>query len=53
MTVYVAAYDVEAEPERSIPAAEAVAAIHRKHDLPATFFIVARLLEIAGNEYRR
>ncbi len=53
MTVYVAAYDLEAEPRRSIPAAEAVAAIHRKHELPATFFVVARLLELAGDEYRR
>ena len=53
MVVYVAAYDLEAEPGRSIPAAEAIASIHRKHDLPATFFVVARLLELAGDEYVR
>jgi peptidoglycan/xylan/chitin deacetylase (PgdA/CDA1 family) len=53
MTVFVSAYDLEAEPKRSLPAAEAVARVHRKHELPATFFIVARLLEIAGREYRR
>ena len=45
MTAYVAAYDLEREPEDSIPAAEAVTAVHRKHNVPATFFIVARLLE--------
>lgn len=53
MTVFVSAYDLEAEPKRSLAAAAAVAAVHRKHDVPATFFVVAQLLEQAGPEYRR
>lgn len=50
--LYVAAYDLEAEPEVSIPAAKAVAAVHRRLQAPATFFIVTRLLEAARSEYR-
>ncbi len=53
MTVYVAAYDLERDPEESIPAAQAVTAVHRRHQVPATFFIVARLLEQEPDEYRR
>jgi signal transduction histidine kinase len=50
--LYVAAYDVEADPEVSATATRAVAAVHRRHQAPATFFIVTRLLETAGNEFR-
>ncbi len=50
--LYVAAYDVEADPEVSVPATRAVAAVHRRHEAPATFFIVTRLLEAAGQEFR-
>jgi peptidoglycan/xylan/chitin deacetylase (PgdA/CDA1 family) len=53
VTVFVSAYDLEAEPSRSLPAAAAVAEVHRKHDVPATFFVVARLLEQFPAEYRR
>ena len=51
--LYVAAYDLEAPPEASLPAARALAEVHRRHNAPATFFIVTRLLEAAGDEYRR
>ena len=50
--LYVAAYDVEADPEVSVPATRAVAAVHRRHRAPATFFIVTRLLETAKEEFR-
>jgi signal transduction histidine kinase len=50
--LYVAAYDVEADPEVSVPATRAVAAVHRRHQAPATFFIVTRLLETAADEFR-
>ncbi len=51
-SLYVAAYDLEADPEMSLPAARALAAVHRRLQAPATFFIVTRLLEAAGAEYR-
>jgi signal transduction histidine kinase len=51
--LYVAGYDLEAEPEVSLPAVRALAEVHRRHNAPATFFIVTRLLEAAGDEYRR
>lgn len=51
-SLYVSAYDVEADPEVSVPATRAVAAVHRRHQAPATFFIVTRLLEAAGKEFR-
>jgi len=50
--LYVAAYDVEADVSVSVPAARAVAAVHRRLDAPATFFIVTRLLEEAADEFR-
>ncbi len=50
--LYVAAYDLEADPEVSLPAARALAVVHRRQNAPATFFIVTRLLEAAGAEYR-
>ena len=51
-SMYVAAYDVEADPEVSVPAVRAVAAVHRRHGAPATFFIVTRLLEAAGDDLK-
>jgi len=51
--LYVAGYDLEAEPEVSLPAVRALAEVHRRHDAPATFFVVTRLLEAAGDEYRQ
>ena len=51
MTRYIAAYDVE-NPEHALEATTRLAALHRKYDAPATFFIVGRLLERDGAEYR-
>ncbi len=50
--MYVAAYDVESDPAVSVPATRAVAAAHRRHHAPATFFIVTRLLEQAPDQFR-
>lgn len=51
MTTFLAAYDLESL-EVGLTAAEAVAAVHRRHDKPATFFVVGRLLEQDGPRYR-
>jgi peptidoglycan/xylan/chitin deacetylase (PgdA/CDA1 family) len=51
MTRYLAAYDTE-HPELEIPAVTRLAALHRQYDLPATFFIVGKLLEKDGPKYR-
>jgi peptidoglycan/xylan/chitin deacetylase (PgdA/CDA1 family) len=50
--LHVAAYDLEADPAVSVPAARALADVHRRHCAPATFFIVTQLLEAAGPDYR-
>jgi len=50
--LYVAGYDVGAEPEDALPGVRALAEVHRRHGAPATFFLTARVLEIAGREFR-
>lgn len=48
MTVYLAAYDTEWGPDGFSPEeVEVIADIHRRHNAPATFFIVGKLLEIS------
>jgi len=46
MTAYLAAYDTEWGPDGFSPEdIEAIGDIHRRHNAPATFFIVGKLLE--------
>ena len=54
MTFFVSAYDTEfiRDPNHSLKAVETITEIHRGHDAPATFFIVGRLLEKAGERFR-
>ncbi|MEI6501279.1 MAG: polysaccharide deacetylase family protein, partial [Armatimonadota bacterium] len=52
MTRYLAAYDTE-NLEQCLPAVEQLVALHRKHEVPATFFIVGKLLEQDGPAYRK
>ncbi len=52
MTRYIAAYDTE-NIELCLPAVERLVALHRRLEVPATFFIVGRLLEAHGPAYRR
>ena len=49
-TVYIAAYDLENE-ELSPVALEAIAGVHARHNVPATFFVVGRLLEVNPGKY--
>jgi len=51
MTTFLAAYDLESL-ELGLRAAEAVAAVHRRHNQPATFFVLGLLLERDGPRYR-
>ena len=51
MTKYIAAYDVE-NIEHAVAAVEKLVELHRAYDVPATFFIVGRLLEQDGPRYR-
>lgn len=59
MTRYIAAYDTEhaARPNDSTAscaaACESIVAMHRKHRMPATFFIVGKALEASPDAYRR
>jgi peptidoglycan/xylan/chitin deacetylase (PgdA/CDA1 family) len=50
MSTYIAAYDTESSD--CLLAVRKIVEIHRKYRMPATFFILARLLERQGNEYR-
>ncbi len=50
MTHYVFHYDLESE--RCVQAAPVLAEIHRRHETPATFFIVGRILERFGDELK-
>jgi peptidoglycan/xylan/chitin deacetylase (PgdA/CDA1 family) len=50
MTLYIAAYD--AEQPACLPACRKIAAIHRRLRMPATFFVVGRLLEQQPKEFR-
>ncbi len=49
MTLYIAAYDVESP--ACLPACRKIVDVHRRHDLPATFFLVGRVLEADPEEY--
>lgn len=51
MTTYIAAYDTEAD--ECLAGVRRIVEVHEKYDMPATFFIVARLLDRYGEEYRR
>ena len=51
MTAIVAAYDTE-KPAACLSACRKIAAVHRRMGIPATFFIVGKLLESEGQEYR-
>jgi peptidoglycan/xylan/chitin deacetylase (PgdA/CDA1 family) len=50
MTLYVAAYDTEA-PD-CLTACRGIVEVHRRHDMPATFFITGKVLEADRDEYR-
>ncbi|MEM2129462.1 MAG: polysaccharide deacetylase family protein [Candidatus Bathyarchaeia archaeon] len=50
MTVFVPAYDVEAP--KCLPACRKIVEVHRRFDVPATFFIVGKMLEANPSEYR-
>ncbi|PJB62216.1 MAG: hypothetical protein CO095_19025, partial [Armatimonadetes bacterium CG_4_9_14_3_um_filter_58_7] len=52
-TVFCIGYDTEcvADLSVSLKAVEVVAAVHRKHGAPATFFFVGQLLEAQGERY--
>ncbi|MBP8952211.1 MAG: polysaccharide deacetylase family protein [Armatimonadetes bacterium] len=51
MTRYIAAYDTEAI-DHELDAVPVLVALHRKYEIPATFFVVGRLLERDGPKYR-
>ena len=50
MTTYLAAYDVEGE--GCLDALRTIIPIHERFGVPATLFVVARLLDEQGDEYR-
>ncbi len=50
MTLYVAAYDTES-PD-CLAACRRIVAVHRRHGMPATFFITGKALEANPQEYR-
>jgi hypothetical protein len=51
MTRYIAAYDTET-PKHCLAACRRIVEVHEEFAFPATFFMVGRLLEHEGNEYR-
>ena len=51
MTVFAPAYDTERAGD-CLKACETIVRVHRDRGVPATFFIVGRLLEEAGDAYR-
>ena len=51
MTRYIAAYDTESP--RCLAACRTIVEMHRKHAMPATFFITGKTLEADPEEYRR
>lgn len=61
MTCYMAAYDTEMSsvrrPRSDVPscleACRRIVEVHRRHGMPATFFIVGRVLEETPEEFRR
>ncbi|KPK61874.1 MAG: hypothetical protein AMK73_07470 [Planctomycetes bacterium SM23_32] len=50
MTLYIAAYDVESG--ECLKACRRIAAVHRRLEMPATFFVLGTLLESDGAAYR-
>ncbi len=50
MTMLIAAYDTEHATE-CLPACHAITEVHRRMGIPATFFIVGKLLEEQGKEF--
>jgi peptidoglycan/xylan/chitin deacetylase (PgdA/CDA1 family) len=52
MTRFLPAYDVE-HAELCLPGVERLAALHRRFEAPATFFIVGKLLEKDGPAFRK
>ncbi len=50
-STYIVAYD--AETETCLEGLRRIVEVHEAHNMPATFFIVARLLETQGDEYRK
>ncbi|MBN1348206.1 polysaccharide deacetylase family protein [candidate division KSB1 bacterium] len=51
MTTFIPAYDTESA--ACFAALHTIVEIHHKYGLPATFFLVAQLLDSQGDEYRR
>jgi len=51
MTSYVFAYDLESD--ICVRAAAKIAEIHRAHGVPATFFVLGKMLETHGDDLRR
>ncbi len=51
MTRYIAAYDTE-NIDHALEALPPLIHLHRKYEIPATFFVVGRLLEQDGPKYR-
>ena len=52
MTVFVPAYDTD-HSDTCLEACKQIARVHREHAVPATFFILGRLLESEGEDYRK
>ncbi|MBI3947495.1 MAG: polysaccharide deacetylase family protein [Armatimonadetes bacterium] len=51
MTHYIFAYDLE-NPEACVRAAPVLARLHEQHEIPATFFLLGRVLEQTGAELK-
>ena len=51
MTTYLAAYDTEKD--QCLAGVRRIVEMHEKYDMPATFFLLTRLIEQHGEEYRR
>lgn len=51
MTRYIAAYDTETP--ACLEACRKIVEIHRRHEMPATFFIVGQVLQANADDYRR
>lgn len=51
MTAFIPAYDTEAP--LCLEACRKIVEVHRRHQVPATFFIVGKTLEASADEYRR
>ena len=50
MTAFIAAYDTE-KPHACLSPCRKIAAVHRKLEIPATFFVVGSLLESEAEEF--